>query len=401
MNLAKLLFISYSVTIAYFMGEDAKNWLLIGCMAIVSVLYAAWLSKLSIDKKDFLFLCLLLAMSFCAIRHWASFRISSFGYSVLFVLSFLYIKKTIENGRIDFSWSYKIFGYLIYVYAIVLMIQQMCVLTGIPVFNSALSAYDESQFKLPSLCPEASHLAPMEVFLMLGHIVMREIKSGVKYSFDNIKKEKGVWFCYFWVMLTSMSTTAMLYSIIPLVRFVKVKNLGIYLCLIGVFLLIMGMWFSDNVAFIRMLNIIPAILSFDPFIIDTIDHSAAYRILPVIGFFEHINVFFLNFWLGEGMDYGKIYFNQYIFFYSGDGTYNEFDGVNVGGFASYIMDYGMVCFLLMIVAFRRVIGNMKDKYLILVWCVLNVFSGFNMQIFWFSAVVCLVLNHYSKCYIRS
>ena len=41
------------------------------------------------------------------------------------------------------------------------------------------------------------------------------------------------------------------------------------------------------------------------------------------------------------------------------------------------------------------------KFLILVWCVLNVFHGFNMQIFWFSAVACLMLNYYSKYYKRS
>jgi hypothetical protein len=167
-----LIILSLSIAPAIFLGEGNRNLLLIVVMFIAPIFL---LKYLKIDKIDILLLALFLHMIVVPmVYNPESYRISTVLYSVLFGLLFLSYKQLFYNSTFTVEFYSKLLKYIIYAYFITLLIQQFCVLTGLPVFN--VSNYDPTEpWKLNSLSPEPSHTARILALLMFSYIITIEI----------------------------------------------------------------------------------------------------------------------------------------------------------------------------------------------------------------------------------
>lgn len=374
------LFLSLNVTISYFILGNDTNALLLCMIGLSPIMLMA--AKRSFDKVDILMFTLLLLMFACGYSK-SSFRIVSYLYGFCFVCSYICLKDSFVKGRFPLLKMHRLIRNLMYAYAIVLLMQQLCVIVGIQPVNQYFGFADK--WKLPALAQEPSHMAIFMFFFMYSYMLISERLLGHRYRLTDAKKEKWVWGAYFWCMLTSQSTSAIMYCGLLFFRYFKIQTVLKYAIAGSVIVVICGLVLKNSEAVQRAISFGEAFFTFDIVKIDAADHSAAYRFFPMFYLFNHFDVLSSEFWFGHGLDFGKETLNAYAMYVSDDATY---DGhVNMGGFFGYILDYGMLCFLILCLAIKKAIKGIGDAWLIIFYVWLNLFIGFNMQLFWSSTVL--------------
>jgi hypothetical protein len=195
------------------------------------------------------------------INHPETMRWSTVIYSCMFIISFITYKHLLYKDIFGIEDFEKLIRYLIYAYTLVLIIQQICVLLGLPIFN--LSNYNPAEpWKLNSLTSEPSHSARIMGLLMFSFVLIKQIILDRKYSFSiDFKSDRIVWLAFFWTMLTMNSGTAFLFLLIIFSMFLSIRNL---LGLIISFILVSFIVSIFNItAFDRTFKIIEAILTSD------------------------------------------------------------------------------------------------------------------------------------------
>jgi len=386
--LITMIIISLAISPSFALGEGNRNLLLIGIMSFTPIII---ISYFKFYKNDtFLFFFLLSIILFPSLNHPESMRWSTVMYSIMFGLTFIAYKALLYQEKFTIKMYQKLLKNLIYAYFMVLIIQQFCVLTGLPIFN--LSNYDPSEpWKLNSLSAEPSHSARIVALLMYSYITIQELITKQVYNFKlNLKKDKWIWFSFFWTMLTMGSATAFLFIAIVFSKFIKYKNL-IILIFISILMFFIIDLFKIH-SFTRVYDILIATLTFDIEKIIQVDHSASLRIIPMLLIIQEIDLSTFNGWFGYGIDYTSIFFNGKII-----GVKEGFSG---GGLFQIFMEYGFVSFTLFLL-FSFFTSFKKGDYLsIIFWFLLIFLNGVNNQIVWLSIILLFTNRYFRKNLLR-
>ena len=164
-TLVDFIIITLSVSPAFALADDNKNLLLILAMAIL-IPFIFINNPTRISKIDFTLISLCLCMIiFPLLGHPETMRWSTVLYSCIFCLYFMAFTRVLSDSTYSNNDLLRILKLLIYAYCMVLIIQQFCVLTGLPIFN--LSNYSiKEPWKLNSLMSEPSHSARIIPVLM-------------------------------------------------------------------------------------------------------------------------------------------------------------------------------------------------------------------------------------------
>ena len=258
---------------------------------------------------------------------------------------------------------YKILKYLIIAYTITLIIQQFCVLTGLPIFN--VSNYDTTvPWKLNSLSAEPSHSARIVALLTYSYLFVKQILLRRSYHFKNdFSSDKWIWLGFFWIVMTSGSATGFLFLTIIMLKFLNFKNL---LPLILISTLIFALINSFEIsAANRAYQTFYATLTFDEASIIEADHSGSIRIVPIIILIKLIDFSTIDSWLEHGIDYVSTFLS-----YSLPGLQ---EGMSSGGLMVFCMEYGFLLFCVFI--FFSIKFTVNKNFL-------NFIFGF----FWFSCI---------------
>lgn len=384
------MFLSLTITISYFILGNETNGLLVTMIGMSPFMLLFFKRKIT-EVDMWLFFLLLLMFAFAFTR--VGFRPISYFYSVCFVSAYICLRDSFLQNKFPMPRMLRILRNILYAYAIVLLIQQICVIIGITPINQTFG-FEENKWKLPSLAQEPSHMAIFVFFFMYSYILISEKILGHKYTLDEARKEKWVWISYFWCMLTCQSTSAIMYCGLLFLRYFKPKTLFKYG--IALIFVIFPIYFflKDTPAFQRVILFSEAFLTLDINKINGADHSAAYRFFPMFYLFNNLDIISPNFWIGHGLDFGKETLNEYALYVSNDVAYDG--NINIGGFFGYILDYGMLCFLILCLAIRKAISGVGDLGLLVFYIWLNLFVGFNMQLFWSSTTLLTYISIYNK-----
>lgn len=362
---------------------DQRNYLLIGCMGIGFILTV--FSGMLVPKVDIPVVAILLSMIVPQfLFHENSIRWSSLLYSVMFGFYFMlgarvYAKSDITDKELQY-----LFKNILYAYCIVLIIQQLCRLTGLPVFNGIVLPQNEP-WKLNSLAPEPSHSAYYIGTLMTAFCCISDLMIKRTQSFsESFKYNRKVWLAFFYTMITMMSGTAILMIFFVLARFISKRNLIIFVCLIVLFLVVGKT--SGLAGLSRSSNFISAVLSGDFQQMIKADHSASVRVVPTMICFSNINPLSFHGWFGEGM--GAVSKWMYRFF---PGVPDDFSG---GGVFKYIIEYGLLPGILLLYSslrwtYVREIGLTS----ICLWIMTQVLMPMNMQIFWCYIMIFYIIKN--------
>ena len=380
-----LILVSLAISPAFALGEGNRNLFLIGVMAISPIII---LRFFEFDKLDLLLLLFLIAIAVLpSLLHPETMRWSTVLYSIMFGLTFIAYKQLLCQKHFSVLNYFKILKLLIYAYFIVLLVQQFCVLTGLPVFN--LSNYDATEpWKLNALSAEPSHSGRIVAILMYSYILINEKLLNRSYNLKkDIRKDKWVWIAFIWTMITMGSGTAILFIIIFLLKFLRFKKL-IPIIIITTIIFIPIISSIQNKSFQRTKKVILATLTLNESTILKADHSAAMRIIPSIVASKKVGFNSLNDWVGNGVDFTASFMS--------DEVPGLPEGTSGGGMFQIWLEYGFISFALFVIFSLSNTYRKRDYLSFLFWFLLVFAYGVNNQIVW----LCIVLLYTNKYFYK-
>ncbi len=379
--------IALCVSPTFALGEGNRNLLLIGLMGTAPMVLfykPQILPKIDISCT---LICLAL-ISFPLLVHPETMRWSTVLYSCMFFLLFTAIVRLLTWVDFTLHQYVNLLRWLIYAFAVVLIVQQICVLTGMPIFN--VSNYDLLEpWKLNSLTSEPSHTARLMTILMYSFLWMQRLEhDGEKLNWKaSYREDKWVWRAFLWVMLTMMSGTAMLMLCILLLSYLNGKY--IINIVIGITVVIV---ISNKIEFKpvqRFMNFGEAALSMDKNRMSTVDHSASMRVVPFLICAEQVDLNTVEGWCGKGIDYGTRTLHKSI--------RGVKKGYTAGGFALVALEYGFIVFTMLTIFTFIFCYNPRDKVVSIILWFLCCFSlGVNTQIGWSLIILSYINKYFNK-----
>lgn len=296
-----LFIILLAVSPAFALGDRNMNMLLFGAMG-VSPLIFLW-QPIFVCKIDIplVFLCLSM-ICFPVLFHPETVRWSTMLYSCMFCIYFMAFVRLLHTSHfINEDFLYLLKG-LLYAYCIVLMIQQFCVLTGLPIFN--VSNYSPLEpWKLNSLAAEPSHSARIISILMLFYIQTKERILGESYVWrKHFKDDRMVWFAFLWSVLTMGSATVFIFLLIIVLKlFPRLKNPQSVVAIVLVFCAV-ALLGDGNKNLARAIDFTRAVVTLDERQVIKADGSGAHRIVQSFRGAKFVNLKDRDDWLGHGVD---------------------------------------------------------------------------------------------------
>jgi hypothetical protein len=378
--------VMFAVSPAFALGEGKRNYLLIGFMGLSPLIV---LRYLEFDWSDLLLL-LLISLIVCTtmLFHPESMRWSTVGFTAMFVSSFMAYNRLLRHGDLSINTYLKVLRYLIFAYVVMLLIQQFCVLMGLPIVN--LSNYNKLEpWKLNSLMSEPSHSAFVMSILMYCYIVMKERQSGEEYNLSkSFSSDRGVWLSFLWTMVTMMSGMGFFLLGLILIRFLKIRMF----MQVGVIVAIVALLVSqfEITAVNRTIRVAEAVLTLDERKIVAADHSASFRIVPFMRYLSMLDVTTADTWFGHGIDFIQ---NRFHLMFGGV----ERGSRAHGGFMLLAMDYGLLAFGLFSAFSAKMCIVKKEFQSYLFWGILMLMTGINSQLLWLT----ILLLWTNKCFLNS
>lgn len=366
-----IMIILVAVSPAFALGEGNRNMLLIGAMCLSPYFFIRF--PIIIPKVDIplTILCLMM-IAFPLIFHPETMRWSTVLYSCLCCMYFMAFARVLSVREYTLLNFEQLLIGLIYAYCIVLIIQQFCVLTGLPIFN--LSNYSlKEPWKLNSLMSEPSHTARIIPVLMYLFVCCEEKQNiGEKLSFkESFKNSKYVWLSFLWCICTMGSATAFIFMWIVFAKFVNLKKLlpTIAMCM-SVFIVMFYM--SENKSVLRANKIIMATLTLDEDKILSADGSGGSRIVPTIQAAKVLGITSKSDLFGYGIDADKKIIKPLPGFTKGQS----------GAFFLWV-NYGAIVAFIWWLFTLKICYTPKDFVSLLIWfLVIFSYGGFNNQIVW-------------------
>ena len=326
-----IIILAMSTAFSFAIGAGDKNLLLIGIMAIIPVALVVQFPYLK--KSEGWMYLLFLTMLICGLRHLETFRITTVLYSLMFMLTFIYYFRLINNGALKADTYLKIIKTIIVAYFLTLFIQQISILSGFSYVFNQIHTWD-SDLKLNALSPEPSQTSRILLLLMYSYLSIKEIKLQRNYNLAKDAKNDGlIWFLFLYAMLTMGSGTAILFLPILLYRYIKLRQIVLFLPIIAIIgLIVISL---DLIVVNRVVAFSKAVVTLDATQILGADHSASFRIVPTILYLQMFDITSMNTWFGHGIDYDVFLFPTII-----PGLP---EGQGTGGiFPTFLMNYGLI-----------------------------------------------------------
>lgn len=379
-----LIIIAMATSPSFALGMGGINLLMIGVMALSPILIISYRKFIKLDVLLFLFMIAIIASTLG--NNPESLRISTVIFTYLFTLTFIAYHQVLDVSKFEIVHYRNLLKYLIFAYCIVLIIQQFCVLTGLPIFN--ISNYDPGEpWKLNSLTSEPSHSGRIVGLLMFSYIAINEIYKKRTYSFAlDFKEDKWVWFSFIWVMLTMGSGTAFVFVTIVFMKFIKFKNLLPLFLIFGLIAFITSLMNIDS--FERSFGLLFAVFTGDINEMYKADHSGAFRIVPFFILFDKLEIFSLNGLFGHGIDYVSSLLSFYV--------RGLPEGSSGGGVLQIWMDYGFISFILFILFTIYASFNKLDFITFVFWFMLIFLNSINSQILWLTIILLFTNKYFEK-----
>lgn len=379
-----LIVISLSVSPAFATDPiDNRNYFLIACMFIgpVIILFSnRFIPKIDIPVATIIILMFILQYLF----NRGTVRWSSMFFSCMFYIYFLAAVRVFIRSSMKIEMLLTLIKRLIYAYAIVLLIQQFCVLTGLPVFNQMWSFGEHNPWKLNSLSAEPSHTARYLGILMYAFLKIQDTLKGRQLSFKrSLKINRKVWLAFLWVMITMMSGTAMIILILVMSKYLKKKNVILFTMLLLIIFPI-GMS-SEFVPLKRSTTFLGAVATGDTKEMIKADHSASIRVVPFVLCVQRINPEEIYGWVGNGTGSTSEWMYKYVpavpYGWSG------------GAIANYVLEYGLILGAIFIWFSFTCCYDKKFKIpTVGIWVMCVIMIGVNTQIGW----LCILMLYISK-----
>ncbi len=378
-----VFFLLTAITVypAVLMNTAKQNILVLGIMAISPI---TWFICRYITKLDVTLIVMYLCMlAFPMVLHPESIRWSTLIYTGMFISFFISYTKILHCSDFTIQQLEQFIKTIIYSYAIILILQQICFFTGIPIINAINIDITHGFPRLNSIGPEPAWTGRIICILTYLYICIWENNSNTNSIKQFFQSNKWLCLATSYIVLTSGSVTGILFYTILFFKFLNIKSV----IPIASFLFL-GIFAIENFTTItsieRLLRFIPAVLTLDEKIIINADPSGSSRIIPMIQAFKHVSLTSIEGWFGAGVDY--------------DTQIVNFSGINAngGGFSLWINHGFLVQILFWTIVWK--ICHIKKDPISIIYCVLIIFGGItiNLQVLWFMLILFYTYKYSSK-----
>ena len=373
-----------STSISAFLSPGHMNYLVVGLLVYLFVDFI--FHPMKMNSSDAWLFILLIMMFLTSYRHINTFKLSSILYTTLYFVGFIRFGQFLSLSTLTIEKVSKFLVFILYLYFYVLVIQQFCLLTGLPVINYTFGYAAEQQLRTNSLATEPSMAGIIVFMLMYFYIRCIEIGAGVKCTVKMLyRTNKSLLFMFLYAMITMGSTTALFMLILLFIKLVSFRS-GLKMIPLAI-LVVLTIRFVSPISFERFEKNIVAISTLDPVIINETDHSGAFRIIPPLVYCKEIDFFSVDNFFGFCRDYDKILFRKYLW----DGS--DVD-INYGGiFPSFILYYGLVSFIVLLFIYKKKCIDKIFSIDTLIFIQMAVLGGLNTQS-WAMAVLFFMLMKY-------
>lgn len=296
---ATLLMVMLCVQIVPIEG-DGVSVVKVALMALTPIIFI--FKTPVVSKPLFWGTALWLTCYFCA-SFQSYMRFSTIGYFGMFIMTFIVFYNLVYQGAFSFSYFKRLLRALIIVFAVVLILQQICMLIGVKSFwllnldNQDFLAID----KLHSLTIEPSHSARILAVVMLSYLRCLQIENdgervALKVLFS--KENRVVTILFLYAMLTMGSGTAFVALGILCLYFITWRNVWYVAPILIGFLAISSLLEVKQLT--RAVNTMEATMTGDGMQVIEADGSAAARILPIFNTLTHTDLTQKDTWFGKG-----------------------------------------------------------------------------------------------------
>lgn len=373
---------AFGTALKPFLGADNRNLLLIGLMGLspIFVLAARRIRKSHLTLYFFMGSILL----FPAVMNPEHLRWSTILFSIMFSITFIAYENALRGSKMEIETFIKAIRVLLLAYFAVFVIQQIGVLTGLPILNE--SNYNaESGWKLNALSAEASHTARNVSVLMFAYLALEEVRTGKKYAFKSqFRRDKYLWLGYAWIVLTMQSATAFIFAPLILFKITNRRNFGFSVGALAIAMLAVTSFASDE--FDRASTFVEAAFTFDYQRLMLADHSGSMRVAPMFVLMDKVELFSFAGLFGHGIDTVSTFMSDYI--------YGVHDGYTGGGMLQLWYEYGFITFALFIAFTLRIASALKSVANFIFWLLIVFTAGPNNQILWLFLIVFASVEHF-------
>lgn len=295
--------VSVCVNLSWFQSADWRNNLLIATMCASPLVLLMKGTRVIIPRIDIpLLLLIVWVVSAPVIFHPDTLRWTTILFTVANCVFFMMTARLMRIAGMTAEEFLKVTGWIVIAYAAVLLIQQICVVAGMPVFNEGVVYI--LPFKLNSLSAEASHSVYTVGMLMYIYSQIWRARHASGSIIRCFRENPAVWLCFLWVMCTSCAVSAFFFAPLALLPFIDRKSwapiLGIGASLL--LIVIVTVPISENYYFMRAQKIVFSVISLDEDRIIAQDESASDRIVPTIRGFKAVRNIDSSTLTGHGVD---------------------------------------------------------------------------------------------------
>lgn len=386
-NLPTISLIILSISPAFLLGDGNRPLGLIFFMGITPL----FAFRKSYDTTTFVLLafCGSIALSGGLINS-ESTRWSTILFSFMFASLYISYVNSLKQGRLQLLDFLKVCKFILFAYFFTLIIQQLCVLLGIAIFNG--SNYNPRHpWKLNALAAEPSHSARIIGILMLAYLITLDLlKRSQSFSISRSEKLR-VWFAFLWCMFTLGSATGAFMLVIVISN--SLNQLDVKAKVPILLIVLIAPFFFPGEQLSRAIDLASAFLSLDYNQILAADHSGGLRIAPLLFLLDRIEVFSFNGFFGHGIDSVSLFMSDYI------GGVNE--GFSAGGLIAFWYEYGFLSFALFSYFSIRIMYLKGRPLLLSVWIFMVFIAGVNGQMIWLAIILLTTLRFFSSQIDRS
>lgn len=365
------------------LGDDNRNLLLIAFMGISPAL--AMMRHLRVQHV-YLFLFLASVLLFPPLINPEHMRWSTVLFTAMFALSFVAYENALRASKMDIHLFIKAVRFILLAHFTVFVIQQIGVLTGLPILNESNYA-EANRWKLNALSAEASHAARIVSVFMFAYLSLEEIRTGKRYSIKNqLRRDRFLWLGYIWMVATMQSATMFVLFPIILLKLTNSRNV-IAIMVLGVVPVVL-VALSQNETAARVFALLSAALTFEYTLLLEADHSGSLRIAPMFVLAEMVD---LNSWqglFGHGVDTVSGFMSNYII--------GVPEGYSGGGMLRIWYEYGFITFALFTVFTMRVSLALNSVSDFLFWALLVFVVGTNNQMVWMYLIIFTSIGYFRR-----
>lgn len=382
-NLFKFNILMLAVAISQLIDISNKNYGLVVYMFICVFIF---FEKIIFETGGFsIFKFLGVGLLLTLATNYQVDRIESYVYSLLFIGFFLATMFFLKRSQIRDSDYLAFLRFVIYIFFVVLVIQQLQSYIGVTPYFNEISTKDNA-FNV--LSTEPSYAATVVVIVFLSYLQIKKTKKDIlkNVTFNN---DTLLWFLTVYQIIFIGSAYGVILLTLGVAIIFGTKNRFFAL----LFLLVPALAilkFVNYEPFMRIVDVMSVLQrgDFESEIINS-DHSAAVRILPLFYFVSNLDNFS---WFGLGVDYSNGINKMLIPGIEPDANAFWF-------IPSFVIDYGFInlvifcCAVLLKILPRVFCWESVVFVLVLLNC------NINTQLFWFVIVIFATNKHLTnfKC----